>query len=375
MRLYRRRKKNGTWVWWASWTENGVTIRRSTRNSDRTGAELVIARWERFRADPVHVAAQEADFGTEARLFLATCRAAVNREKMTPETLSMYRQKAGTLVRLLGPDTRLASFDGETFARYIEDRREDYASSTASDAEPEGKEITSSTLYKEWVTFRGILNHARRGRRFELDPSSLKPPHFGPEYRPRETHLSSTQADALLRQLDGDRRRVVAFVLATGARRREWERAQAGDVNERAARVVLRGTKTEGAARVIPIPEPMRRWLKIAGQPPFPAWPNARRALARATKRAKVPAVTWNDLRRTFASLLVQAGVPPHLVAKLLGHTTTAMVDKVYGRQTAESIAELIDRSLQPARRPSVNQRSNPKHSKGARRGTQSPKK
>jgi integrase len=363
MRLYRKRKKNGTFVWWASWTEDKVTVRRSTGASNREAAELVVARWERERADPVYAAAQSATFGEEARLFMTDCRTAVLTGRLADETLNMYRQKAGSLVRVLGAELRLIEIDGETFGKYLDTRREEALAER-------GKSIAESTLYKEWVTFRGIMTRAWRGERFGRDPASLRPKHFGPEYTPKEVHLTWEQASALLEELEGDRRRTVAFVLATGARRREWMRAQSGDVKPK-HRVHLRGTKTEKSERTIPIPSLMHPWLEIAGEPPFPAWGNSRRALAAAAVRinhrawvaweeggkkgpepAPLPAVTWNDLRRTFASLLVQAGVPPHLVAKLLGHTTTAMVDRVYGRQTAESIEALVEGSLRPRRDP-----------------------
>lgn len=45
-----------------------------------------------------------------------------------------------------------------------------------------------------------------------------------------------------------------------------------------------------------------------------------------------VPRVTLDDLRRTFASWSVQAGVPAKVIANLMGHTSTRMVDLVYGR-------------------------------------------
>ena len=41
--------------------------------------------------------------------------------------------------------------------------------------------------------------------------------------------------------------------------------------------------------------------------------------------------ISPNDLRRTFASWLKQAGVDSMVVAKLLGHTTSRMVELVYG--------------------------------------------
>lgn len=345
MRLYRRRKSNGEWVWWASWTEDGVTVRRSTRCTTKAAAELVTARWERERADPIYAAAQGATFGFESGLFLKACEGAVARGRMSAGTLSMYRQKSGALVRIIGKETRLASFDATTFPSYLETRRAEFL-------EDRERPITESNLYKEWVTFRQILKQAWREQRFNRDPASLKPQHFGPEYKPREVALSWSEVDKLLTELPAERRGAVAFAIATGARRREVMLARAGDISRGAESVYLRGTKTAIATASIPIPRPMRRLLDGV-QPPFPRWPNARRGLARACKRAKVPTVTWNDLRRTFASLLVQAGVAPHLVAKLLRHTTTAMVDRVYGRQTAESLAHLIDAQI---REPTVNQ-------------------
>lgn len=343
MRLERRRKRSGEWVWWAYWSERSatgrtVTRKRSTGCTTRAAADLVVARWERERADPVYARANAATFGVEAGLFLGACRDAVARKRMRPGTLSMYEQKAGTLVRLLGADLRLAQIDGSTFGAYLAARREDFRAST-------GKVITESTLYKEWVTFRGILTQAWRAQRFGRDPRSLKPAHFGPDYTPRETALTWEQVAALLGELAPVRRSPVAFALGTGARRAEVFAAEAGDIDRKTWRVRIRGTKTDAAAAVVPVPSLMRPTL--AGvEPPFAVWPNARRDLAAAARRAKCPRVTWNDLRRTFASLLVQAGVAPHLVAKLLRHKSTAMVDKVYGRQTAESLDDLIEGQL-----------------------------
>jgi integrase len=350
MRLFRRRKSNGEWVWWASWTQGGATVRRSTRCSTKSAAELVVARWERERADPVYAASQAATFGAESRLFLKACEGAVARGKMAAGTLVMYRQKVGTLTRILGPDLRLASIDGATFASYLEQRRAEFL-------EDRERPITESNLYKEWVAFRQVLKQAWRAERFARDPASLKPPHFGPEYKPRETALTWEQAHNLLASLPEHRKGAVAFALGCGARRREVFAARPGDINLKGKLVRIRGTKTEHADATLPIVKPMRVWMAVAETAglPFPAWGNARRDLAMACEELGIPAVTWNDLRRTFASLLVQSGVAPHLVAKLLRHTTTAMVDRVYGRQTAESLSDLIDKQLR--REPTVNQK------------------
>lgn len=348
MRLYPRKKRNGERVWWASWTEGKVTKRWSTGCSSRSAAELVVARWERERADPIYAAAQGASFGVEAGRFLKTCEGAVARDKMALGTLGMYREKAGTLVRIIGANARLASFDATTFPSYLEQRRAEFL-------EDRERPIRETTLYKEWVTFRQILKLAWREQRFGRDPSSLKPQHFGPEYKPRETALAAAQALLLIEALPELRRPAVSFAFGCGARRREVFAARPGDVDVKRMRVRIRGTKTEAADATLPIVAPNRALMAAASSAlPFPAWPNARRDILAACVRAELPAITWNDMRRTFASLLVQAGVAPHLVAKLLRHTTTAMVDKVYGRQTAESLEQLIADQI---REPSVNHR------------------
>lgn len=51
----------------------------------------------------------------------------------------------------------------------------------------------------------------------------------------------------------------------------------------------------------------------------------------------------WHDLRHTCASWLVQAGVPLHTVAELLGHSSTA-VTKRYAHLAPEHLAEAVNR-------------------------------
>lgn len=354
MRLYRRRKSNGEWVWWASWTESKRTRRRSTRCNTKPAAELVCARWERERADPVYAAANAATLGVEASYFLTACRAAVKRGKMAEGTLSMYRQKCGTFLRVLGADTRLADIDAGTVANYLDARR---AEGIRDDEGNLLRDLEESTLYKEWVALRQTLKHAWRAQRYGRDPASLKPAHFGPSYTPVETFLTPQQAWDLLRELSPERARTVAFVLASGARRSEWRAALAGDIDVTAWTVHVRGKKTRLSDATIPILEPLRGWAKVAGQPPYAKWGNARRDLALACAKAGCPAVTWNDLRRTFASTLAAAGVTSDVGRRLMRHGSAAMWDRVYARVRTEDLATLGARQIAASTTaPSVNQ-------------------
>jgi integrase len=56
----------------------------------------------------------------------------------------------------------------------------------------------------------------------------------------------------------------------------------------------------------------------------FLPWQNVRRDLAQACDRAGIEPCTPNDLRRTCATWLRQAGAAPDLIAPVMGHTDTA---------------------------------------------------
>jgi integrase len=332
MRLYRKIKRGtGKHVWWASWTEASRTIRRSTRCDTREAAQRVAERWELERVDPGYAAARAATLGGEAVTFIRESEGHVR-----PATLSMYKQKAGNLLGAIGPTRPLADIDAKLVAEYIELRR--------------GEGASESTIYKEWITLRMILKSARHRGAYHRDPGSLKPPRFGAKYVPKKRFLTWQEVAMLLPKLPLVRRQAVAFVICTGARRAELQKALVRDV--RADVVHIRGTKTDDANRIIPIPPPFRPlWAELRvsletepeDRPILMTWHSDRRDLARACRLVGIDPVTWNDLRRTFASLLIQAGVAPHVVAKLMGHRSTAMVDLVYGRTDIASLTHLME--------------------------------
>ena len=78
----------------------------------------------------------------------------------------------------------------------------------------------------------------------------------------------------------------------------------------------------------------------------FAAWSNVRRDLHAACDRAKIPRCSPNELRRTFADWLVEAGVSLHTIAPMMGHKDTRMLKRVYGKQTPEQLAAAVGRTL-----------------------------
>lgn len=67
-----------------------------------------------------------------------------------------------------------------------------------------------------------------------------------------------------------------------------------------------------------------------------PVWPSTVRAeLTKVARHAGVGPISPNELRHTAATRMADAGIPPHVVADVLGHTSTRMVDAVYRHRPA----------------------------------------
>jgi len=127
-------------------------------------------------------------------------------------------------------------------------------------------------------------------------------------------------------------------------------RTRREDVSEDLAFVRIRGTKRKTRDRVVPIvTKDQGTRLKYAlehaqeekGQL-FLDWQNVRRDLRAACAKLEIPRCSPNDLRRTCATWLRAAGTPPHLIAPLMGHADSRLVERVYGRLEPVTLAKLI---------------------------------
>lgn len=332
MRIYKRGD-----IWWAAWTSRGETVRKSTKARSKEIAVAITRRWERELADPGHRVEEKTTFVAAAEQFMTVARS----EGLSVGTVNMYDCKLRNLVEFFGADGRLSGITHESVVRYVAHRRRGTADSRG---------VTDYTIHRELTALRRVLNNAVRAGTFKRIPREVLPKHK-PGYEPRTHYLTREQLADLMAHLEPNRAAQVAFVVATSARRSEV--ASALRSNRKGETMRLRGTKTKASERVVPVASLFTDLFSFAltnadgkGDKLFTAWDSMRRDVAAAAKRAGTPAATWNDLRRTCATWLVQEGVAPSLVAKVLGHTTSAMVERVYGQQTTESVALLIERSI-----------------------------
>ncbi len=67
-------------------------------------------------------------------------------------------------------------------------------------------------------------------------------------------------------------------------------------------------------------------------------------AMEKAVKAAGIAVVTFHELRHTYASGLINAGVPLMFVAKQLGHADTRMCERHYGHIARQALAASIEK-------------------------------
>ena len=318
-------------IWCRTTDERGKVQRVSTGRRDEKAAIAVWRKLERTAVGAADRPANEASLTDTIARFIAM----KGQQRKASETIDMYVQKARHLVAFFGKDLLVSRIDATGVDAFVRKR--------------EAAGAAQGTVHKELVTLRGILRVAARRGEFRGDPRTVMPIGYSAGYTPRTTTITPEQLAHLLTELPPHRAAALCFFVATGARKRELARARVDDLDLDRGFVRLRGTKTKNAERWIPITPLARPFLERAKRDAdgwdgalFSSWDSPYKLLSRACVRAKVPRVTPNDLRRSFTTWLQERGVANEHLAKLLGHTSTAMVDKVYGHARPEALAALL---------------------------------
>jgi len=86
------------------------------------------------------------------------------------------------------------------------------------------------------------------------------------------------------------------------------------------------------------------RGVRVRLPPRAPQPDQFTRAFGRAVTRAGVPVIRLHDLRHTWATLALQAGVHPKVVSERLGHATTGITLDIYSHVQPELDAQAATR-------------------------------
>ncbi|HLO75472.1 MAG TPA: site-specific integrase [Magnetospirillum sp.] len=226
------------------------------------------------------------------------------------------------------------------------------------DRSPEGIRRRRSSANRVLTVLKAALNHARHeGHIAHADAwETVKP--FREADAARVRYLNEAETKRLLNACQGEFRKLVSASLLTGCRYGELVALRAADFNHDAGTVHVRISKS-GKGRHVVLTDEGRKFFaasvvgkapdaliffKDGGQP----WGRADqfRPFKLALGIAKIGAMTFHELRHTYASRLVMAGAPLMVVAKQLGHADSRMVEKHYGHLAPSYVADTVRASL-----------------------------
>jgi integrase len=149
------------------------------------------------------------------------------------------------------------------------------------------------------------------------------------------------------------------IALFTGCRRGEILALRPEDIGEKDITVHAGNTKTL-KTRVVPIIPPVRKYLKHV--PLALNFEGLKTGFRRAREAAGMPWVTFHDLRRSCATLMIQApGADLYAVSKLLGHSSVGVTQARYAHLQVEQVR----RGLEAAFTPGITQARKKKRASG----------
>lgn len=331
MGLYRRGK-----IWWMSFVHEGRQVRVSTGTSDRRKAEEVLGevrRQVRDRRYRVTLEEQHRTFGDLMDRFLGehVIRKASQRS---------MRGHVNHLRAFFGDATLLADITPRLVVEYKNRRYQDG--------------VSPATVNRALATLKKAFNLAVREwewchRNPVLSVSMER------EHNARDRWLSLEEEDRLLAACAPWLRDLVTFALNTGMRMGEilaltW---QGVDLTRRTVTVFR---SKNGERRTIPMNQKVFALLtekakvrSIQTNLVFPSKTQTllesghlRRSFRLALKKAGIMDFHFHDLRHTFATRLVQAGVELYKVQRLLGHKSPIMTQR-YAHHYPESLRDGVE--------------------------------
>lgn len=236
--------------------------------------------------------------------------------------------------------------------------------------------LSARTVKYIYQTLYSALKQAKKER---LIPYNAAEPVELPKKRDKEDAINtynSEQIDLLLntaKEMDGPYYSAFYLVLSTGLRMGEvlglkWKdinlKEKTLSINRQLQRIdeglVFKSPKTKTSIRMIPLSDDIVKVLKSHkikqgefklrlgeayndndlviciknGKPKDPR--NLYRKFKQAIKKAELPDIRFHDLRHTFATLALEAGVPAKVIQEILGHASISTTLDTYSHVTKE---------------------------------------
>ena len=325
MGLYRRGK-----VWHFSYTYKGKRYRGSLKTENKRLAEKIFAK--------IVTEIIEGRYFERALAEQITFKELVNRYMMHhKKSRDIYTIKR--LLPVFG-DLTLAEITSEMVAEYRNKRLQ---------------EVKPATVYQELSLMRRMFNVARKEWKWTTYNPVADVSFSVGNKNARDRWLTHEEEQELLKHATNPwwLRPLLITALHTGMRKGEILNLKWADVDFKRRCITVQKSKN-GTKRTIPMSNTLYNTLynmkirDISGRV-FPISDRSlRAAFSKTIEKAKIEDFRIHDLRHTFATRLVQAGVDLYKVKELLGHKTIAMTMR-YAHHYPESLrssVEVLDRGL-----------------------------
>jgi len=309
MRLYKRK---GSPKWWVDWRDqNGQRHRKSTGTDDKDLAQALAAKWQQESF-------MEQHFGAipEVPFRDALVRYGQEKQRENPER---YADSARYTLQLI-----LDRFDGLYLSEVTLALIQNFTNERL-------EQVKEATVQKDLATLKAILNKAHREGKLAAVPQFPRMKAL----KGRCRWLTTQEEKRLLKSAVPHLRSLVEFALDTGGRRSELLKLDWRNVDLERGRITFTKTKN-GEDRVLRLTDRARRVLTNLG--PRDLGPvftyggkpirSVKSAFDTARRKARLEDFRFHDLRHTFASRLVQKGIPLYEVMHLTGHKTVSMVQR-----------------------------------------------
>ncbi len=224
------------------------------------------------------------------------------------------------------------------------------------------KRARKSTANRILTVFKAILNRSFRDELVSDDTAWRRVKPFENADEPVTRFLTTDESVRLINACPQDFRRLVKAALFTGARYGELARLKVADVNVDTKMISISPESKSGKKRFIPLSDEGLDFFRstIAGKTgnefvftrgdgkPW-GMNHQIRQIKEACKIACIePAISFHELRHTYASLLAQAGADLLTISKLLGHADTRITSRHYTHLCDKTLANAV-RSLLPS--------------------------
>lgn len=243
-----------------------------------------------------------------------------------------------------------------------------------TEGDPDASRRRRSSANRVLTVLKAALNRAHAEGKVTCHAdawAAVKP--FREADKARVRYLLDDEITRLVNACPPDFRRLVTGALMTGCRYGELVALQATDFDPKAGTVTIKRSKS-GKPRHVALTDEGRRffqgivagklgtaWLferdKIAQQASRTtpattiraAWGESDqfRPVRAACEAANIaPAISFHELRHTYASRLAQRGVPMGVIAAQLGHSDTRMTEKHYAHLSPGYVADVVRASF-----------------------------